>query len=150
MVCGICELLLDTFHWEFFFFFYSSMDLAIPIFQNLKIFSIVILIWVCVLDEQMGKHCRCTYPTFRSIQSFYAFDTIHYNIWGPSHVPPPSSYFYYIVFFDEHTHVSWTYFIKDQRQVIDTVLKFFHKLLHYIISPQNPLHYSNELVQVAL
>ena len=49
---------------------------------------------------------------------------IHYDLWGPTHVPSSSGYRYYVHFVDAYSKFTWLYLLKNKSDVIQTFINF--------------------------
>ena len=134
-VCGLYELVVDSpsvglcalyslsasscsSHTSFLW----HCQLGYPSFSKLK----ETLPWVCLCDYkcescEVGKHQRSTYHARTGIPSKHPFDLVHCDVWGPAQHASPIRGRYYIVFLDDYTRVSWTYIIKNCKEVLPCV-----------------------------
>jgi hypothetical protein len=58
---------------------------------------------------QLGKQPALPFKNSESIASA-SFDLIHYDVWGPSHVPSMSGSRYFVIFVDDFSRYTWGVF----------------------------------------
>lgn len=105
-----------------------------PVSVLMALFNMVLLVELVlcrVMVVKWPKFTALSFPTNQSILSSL-FKIMHYDIWGPTHVPSLSGYLYYVSFIDDYSHYTWIYFIK-HRFVIPIVYQTF-LLLWFILS----------------
>ena len=75
---------------------------------------------------QLGKHVRSLFP--QTVQRCYsAFSTIHFDIWGPSHVTS-FGFRYFVTFIDEFSRCTWVYLMKDRSELLPIFKSFCNEI----------------------
>ena len=64
---------------------------------------------------QFSKHTRNTYPTHIH-KPTHPFSLIHSDVWGPSRVPNVTGSRWFITFIDDHTRLTWVFFMKEKSE----------------------------------
>ena len=52
------------------------------------------------------------------------FDLIHYDIWGPYHVPSHDGLQYFLTLADDCSRFTWTYFLRHKYEVGNILIHF--------------------------
>ena len=68
------------------------------------------------------------YP-LSTTRSSRPFDLIHSDVWGPSPFVSKGGHKYYVIFIDDHSRYTWTYFMKHCSQLI-SIYKAFSCMIH--------------------
>nr|KYP48169.1 Retrovirus-related Pol polyprotein from transposon TNT 1-94 [Cajanus cajan] len=83
----------------------SKLKLLVPSLKNLEELG-------CE-SCQLGKHVRPSFPKQTDTRCNSIFTTIHFDIWGPSHVTS-FGFRYFVTFVDEFSRCTWVYLMKDR------------------------------------
>lgn len=77
-----------------------------------------------------AKSHSASFPV-SSNKSHVPFPLIHFDVWGPFHVPTYTGAKYFVSFIDDCTHVSWVYLLKNKSDV-----SFIFPIFHHMIQTQ--------------
>ena len=78
---------------------------------------------------ELGKHHRSSYPSRTGPPTHRPFDLVHCDVWGPAPHPSPTGGKYYMVFVDDYTRASWTYILKNRKEVLSRVQHFLLEII---------------------
>lgn len=76
---------------------------------------------------ELAKQARVTFP-IQGYKPTKPFHLIHSDVWGPSRIPTMNGKRWFVNFIDDHSRVTWTFFIKEKSEVSD-VFQRFYKLI---------------------
>jgi hypothetical protein len=67
----------------------------------------------------LGKHRKQPFNDSTS-KSYRKLELIHYDLWGPMHVPYANGNKYIMYFINDYTRMCWVYFLKDKSKSFET------------------------------
>ena len=102
---------------------------------------------------ELGKHHRSSYPSRTGPPTHRPFDLVHCDIWGPAPHTSPTGGKYYMVFVDDYTRASWTYILKNRREVLSRVQHFLLEIITQyetmvkILRTDNALEFTQKAIE---
>jgi len=77
---------------------------------------------------ELGKHHCATYQSRVNNRSSSAFELVHSDVWGPSHVPSVKGFRYFLIFIDDFSCMTWLYLLKKVSEVYVVIELFFNEI----------------------
>ncbi|KAL0560269.1 hypothetical protein IC582_000669 [Cucumis melo] len=75
-----------------------------------------------------AKQHRVSFPS-QPYKPTQLFTIIHSDVWGPSKVTTSSKKRWFVTFIDDHTRLTWVYFITDKSEVSNIFQNFYHNFI---------------------
>ena len=76
---------------------------------------------------QLSNHI-CNYYPHQPYKSSHPFYLIHSDVWGPSRISNISGSRWFVTFIDDHTRITWLFFMKEKSEVGKN-FQMFHKMI---------------------
>jgi len=94
---------------------------------------------------ELDKHHCTTFQSWVNNRNSSAFELVHSNVWGPSHVPSIKGFRYFLLFVDDFSHIMWLYLLKEKSKVSSVIELFFNEIKNQFFTSIRVLRTDNAL-----